>query len=306
MRLFNRSLLFASVLSVWTVWDGGAVAQTPTASEQDLQRELLLRMVGTDSEVVLGRLPSDLPIDLPLPDQARIIGSIVSTESQENFSLYDYLIYLDVPRSPQQARDFYQEQLSRAGWREGEDFTSPGFVSTEIDGFPFGIPSTFCKDDQLILVSVRALSNNQAATVSLQLKNTANEPYSPCDRPEEVTMRDPAASIPLPELTAPPNTQVRAAGGGGSEDNWSSTANIESSLTDQALVAHYVSQLEQAGWTQQASDTADASVWSFLTLRDDEGQPWQAFLSIAPANEPNTYTASIIVLATNPTRSAFF
>ncbi|NJL21028.1 MAG: hypothetical protein HC895_09745 [Leptolyngbyaceae cyanobacterium SM1_3_5] len=289
MRFFNRSLLFASVLSVSALWRGGVIAQTaPAASEQELLRDMLLRTFGSDAQVLPGQLPSELAIDLPLPDQARIIGSIVSAEGQENVSFYDYLIFLDVPRSPQQTTDFYQEQLSRAGWRVAEDFTSPspGFASS---GDRFIISPTFCQDTQVLNIAVRALANDQGATVSLQLADTADQPYSSCNPPD--LPEDPRTSIPLPELTAAPNTQVRAFGGGGSESNWNSTANIEGSLTSQALLNHYVSQLEQADWTQQASDTRDAIAWSFLTLRDEEGRPWQSFLSIAPADEPNTYAA---------------
>ncbi|NJL21026.1 MAG: hypothetical protein HC895_09735 [Leptolyngbyaceae cyanobacterium SM1_3_5] len=145
MRLFDRSLWFASVLSVWTLWGGGVVAQTaPTTLEQEFQRELLLQADGTNSEAFLGQLPPDLPIDLPLPDQARIIGSIVAAEDQKNPS-FDYEIYLTVPRSPQQVMAFYQEQFGLAGWR-AENLPSPGFVRPETDDFP--LASNFCKDTQ--------------------------------------------------------------------------------------------------------------------------------------------------------------
>ncbi|NEQ22770.1 MAG: hypothetical protein F6K28_27040 [Microcoleus sp. SIO2G3] len=249
---------------------------------------MISRLVGVNAQVLLGQLPPQLP-ELPLPEQARIIGSVTSPNDQAG----SYRIFLDVPRSPQQVRAFYREQLHNAGWTENTDFFSGGFVATETPGLPYGLPSIFCKDAQYVFLSVVALPNAEATAVSVQLQSSENPRESPCNRREELISR--RESIPLPELIAPPNTQV-ATTGGGSSNNRSSTARIESSLTNQALIAHYVSQLQQAGWRQQTIDTTDSIAWSFLTRQDDQGRTWQGFLSIAPAGALNTYAASIVVL----------
>lgn len=317
MRLFDRSssLLFASVLSFCTLWGGQAIAQTaPAASEEMLLREMLLRTFEldsnfeSDSEVLPGQLPPQA-IDLPLPDQTRIIGSITSTDSAAGSSY----IFLDVPRSPQQVADFYQEQLRQMGWSDTTlSNHPPGFVPTRSNDSP-NFNSTFCKNAQMLVLTVRPLPNVQTATVLLYIVRMPNLPSSLCNRPEAaISGSSSSFLVPVPALTAPPDTQVRdpqsesSSVDGDSIDNWRANATIESSLTNQAIASHYVSQLEQAGWQQQVSDTTDSTAWSFLTLQDDEEQRWQGFLSIVPAAEPNTYTASVFVIKTSSTSSSFF
>ncbi|NJL21027.1 MAG: hypothetical protein HC895_09740 [Leptolyngbyaceae cyanobacterium SM1_3_5] len=125
--------------------------------------------------------------------------------------------------------------------------------------------------------------------------------YPSCDRLQEALTQEFSQAIPLPELTSPPNAQVPqvsgSGGGSGVSRDWRSIAIIETSLNNQALLDHYLLQLEQAGWRQQVNGTTDQTTWSSLTLQDEGGQRWQGLLSINPDAEPNTYVASIIVFS---------
>ncbi len=64
-----------------------------------------------DVQLLAGKLPENMPVDLPIPDGARIIGS----EVQEDKGIY---IVLDVPLMPDQALDFYREALPSQNWTE--------------------------------------------------------------------------------------------------------------------------------------------------------------------------------------------
>lgn len=178
---FDRfgSLLLAFILGLSIFWAGKAIAQTAPTREE-MQRELISSMVGVYSGVWLGELPrwqGEVPSQistLPLPDEARIIGSINQVD-------VNFQVYLDVPRSTDQVESSYPEQLRQAGWREDLDSFYEGLdVAIQALGLPLGSPSIFCKADQFLLLWTTPLPNAPATSVRLHL-GSATQPGNFCN-----------------------------------------------------------------------------------------------------------------------------
>jgi hypothetical protein len=116
---------------------GGAALATDRVSFQTLAHRLLARRCGgspapEEVQILVSQLPQDLPIEIPLPDGARIIGSLVhGGEGTE--------IVLDAPQTVAQVLDFYQETLTAEEWiafaypTEGGFEVEDGFTDVRLD-----------------------------------------------------------------------------------------------------------------------------------------------------------------------------
>lgn len=111
-----------SAAAIWllavSMVTGSMTVASSAPSREALLHKLITRALGLvniEAQVLPGQLPKPLPIDLPLPQQAQVIGSIVRARDQRS-----YQIYLDVPDSPEQVQSFYQTRLQAIGWRKQE------------------------------------------------------------------------------------------------------------------------------------------------------------------------------------------
>ena len=266
-----------------------ANAQKPVASNETLPRDLVLRLLnysggliysgGEVQQLLVGRLPNQLPVKLPLPDKAQVIASVVREPA--NFE-----ILLEVAQPPEQVQTFYREQLKAAGWQKPAAFGDlKGFVS-----FDFAPEPKFCKSSRgpELNISVNPTQKATISEVRLNL-NASSASGSLCEKPYIV-------DVPLPTLSAPPNTLTNPKGAGGSNEHMDSSAILETKLDSQTLVGHFSAQFKGAGWRQQDSGQSGPMGWSFFTLKNKKGQSWQGMLSITQfAGKPNQYFASASV-----------
>ena len=91
---------------------------------------------------LLGRLPTDMPVDLPIPDGARIVKS----EIQEDSVIF---VILDVPTTPDLTLDFYRKRLTSQNWTETPGMNR-GFLEQDVSS------TNFCqgpKNSSLILTA---------------------------------------------------------------------------------------------------------------------------------------------------------
>ncbi len=261
---------------------------TPTPVRDTAALQVLLqRMVGytypgasgQEGQIYVGRLPDKMPVDLPLPDGNRVIGSVVRGE--ENIQ-----IVLDAPQPPDRVLDFYRQRLSAAGWSTPDQPGGPsgGFV-------PPGIPNavTFCQSRQGPVLFVSASAEpNQPTDVRLTL-NTSKTQGSPCSQPPG---GGPVTSQVIPRLVAPAGARQIEGGSGGSSTG--SSYNSTTLVTDQsamALAAFYGDQLTRAGWTKQDEGQSGPVAWSIWTARDKKGTTWKGlfFALDLPGTEPRHF-----------------
>lgn len=302
-----RFLLVLALIVITTLALGQAKAQMPTARNESLSRNLVLRLLNWPAsgvQILEGRLPLRLPVELPLPDQTQVLGSVVGPKE-------DVQILLDVGQSPEQVVAFYRERLLAAGWTKPEPepkrFSSIGFVQTRpengLESVDFATPmvvaengditragrtDVFCKGSYGPLF-IKARPMPQAPTdVRLNLYLSSFNSYCSLNRINE--MRE----VPLPPLTPPSNTKVELRDGGGSNDYWQSMAMLETELDVQALAAHYTAQLQRVGWTRRDSSQSELAAWSNWLLKDKKGQSWQGMLNLIKVEgKANQYFASV-------------
>lgn len=276
-----------------TVSSGQAQVQTPTANDEAVPRQLVLRLLGwpgSEAQLFVGRLPDRLPVELPFPDGAKVLGSLARNlqNSRQNFE-----ILLDVIQSPEQAQAFYRERLQAAGWHELPLF--PGLKGFTPPSLSLGNQSRFCKGTDGPSVSIAANAVQNAPTdVRLNL-NVYSDNSKNCEQQQQVLSR--IEENPLPNLSSPPNTRtLSTTGGGGSSQGYDSKALLETELNGQTLAADYAAQLKQASWTSSGGGQSGPMTWSSWNLKDRQGRSWQGMLSLLKVpQKPNQYFASVTV-----------
>jgi hypothetical protein len=117
-------------------------------------------------QLLPGKLPQDMPLDMPIPDGARIVGS----EIQENTGIY---VVLDVPMTPDLALDFYRKRLASQNWTEnGIPGMNQGFIGE-------GDPRTaFCHGPKNLSLSI--IAHPQDNGTDLRLSIISDPDYSLC------------------------------------------------------------------------------------------------------------------------------
>jgi hypothetical protein len=85
---------------------------------------------------------------------------------------------------------------------------------------------------------------------------------------------DPGTKL-IPSLEAPDGVQIPSSGAGSSSDGSAyNTADLETDLSIDELLAYYNSQLEQAGWELVDQGTSEVVAWSAWKLIDEKGDEW--------------------------------
>ena len=133
----------AAVLAVGVLAVGAAGiitlsgSQTASAQQGDVN-ELARRVIGGPGaaqtvSLMPGQRAGDMPINLPLPSGATLVGTVVRDLGQ--VKAWDLVV--DVPSSPMDAGGFYDQALPGMGWQQ------PPPAGDQ--GAPQGI---FCQSDQ--------------------------------------------------------------------------------------------------------------------------------------------------------------
>ena len=215
-------------------------------------------------QILVGELPADLPIEVPLPEGARTIGSLVRGDRSVQ-------TVLDVDQSADAVLAFYREQLETAGWYELDWPMQPG-------GFGFGAEvgtATFCHSRRGPSLMVTAFEA-EAAPTDVRLNLQTDPRQSPCamlERPYGLAM-----SL-IPNLRAPAGATMHRRGrSGGNGNSWHSTVILETDLDTAVLAAHYNEQLQAAGWKLTDHGSAGPAVWSTWSFTDDQGDTWAGIL----------------------------
>jgi hypothetical protein len=127
--------------------------QSARAQQGDLS-ELAKRAIGGPGggptvSLMPGQRPGDLPLSLPTPDGANVVGSIVRDLGP--VKMWD--IVLDVQSNPMAAGQFYDQALPGLGWRQ------PPAQGDQ--GAPQGL---FCQSDQGPWIGIVAVPVSETAS----------------------------------------------------------------------------------------------------------------------------------------------
>lgn len=265
------------------------------------------------------RLPDGLPVELPIPDGAVVVGG-----STQNMGSGRWMteVVLDVPVSAENFREDYRQQLFAAGWREDEFGPGQrGFVPSGLPGFfvraahrsPWlhrrlrgrvpGLPRLFpdvlrLGEDGPLLIVDAADRRGGPTDVRLGVRTGGrgsrlhHDPIwetlpSLLPPPRALGRRDEAHA----GLLHPPRgaRELRGGSGAGWEpDGAYSHATLETDLTLEAISSHYAAQLEGSGWTLIDEGQGGPQAWSTWTFTDAEGEPWAGTFSALRLAGPST------------------
>ena len=277
-KRFPRILLLMVTLTLILVVAGCAAPSgsppppsAPYNSDTELPRfvKRCLTYPGSpygEPEILVGELPGNLPVDVPVPRGAEVIGSIVHSDK---YTMVE--IMLDVPQEPDEVLAFYRDRLTEKGWQEMKQPSPSGFVSPMVLSY-----TNFCLEEKFSL-NIRVYPTEEGKLTDVRLNVNDNpqfcniytdEPPTPSSRPGDV----------LPALLAPDNAIQMSGGGGGGGDQRYSQAMLETSLSIAELHTHYRTQLIEAGWKLEEEGGNGTVAWSAWTFIDNSDNDWVGLL----------------------------
>lgn len=252
------------------------------SDEESLLYSLAVRLIpsrasqggGSSRQILAGQVPDDLPVPLPVPPEAQVIGSVIDG---------DYLkIVLDTNRTPQQVIAFYSDELSRSGWTALESGRSRGGFEQASHGH--GV----FRSDLGPTLHINTLAYPDVPTeVRLDLDFGGDQSGA-----DEVARRSAGVHpIPtLPELAPPAGATLQPMGGEASPVGTSAQAELITSLDLSAVATHYAGQMRKAWCRERDRGQGNLLSWSTWEVEHPEHGPSQGlFLALQQVNDATRY-----------------
>ncbi len=219
-------------------------------------------------QLLPGRLPEALPFELPRPEGAHVVGSLMRGQT-------DGTVILDVSQDPEAVREFYRRELASRGWEELRPHREvlKGFVAPLMRS-----SAEFCRGREGPHLSV--IARPRDGLTEVRLSWTLDPERSPCGRLPFVAQ--PALGGPqraLPTLVAPEDAWPLSGGGGGSEDGAYQHVLLRTSKSAPELWEHYARQLREQGWELIQRGEGGPLVWGRWRF-EREGQRWEGLLFV--------------------------
>lgn len=265
----------------------------PFESHEAMLRELVLRVAAIpgdpgayDQQLLVGQLPEDLPVPLPLPEQSQLLGSLLRNAAPAE-------IILNTLLSPVQIIDFYRNHFVAMGWEESPTPQSvPLFVMVPPNE---GALLNLSKAIHGPFVQVRAQSTNGASTdvrVLVYQHNRSSADF-PRKTPKRVRLRlggmSPISEM-IPDLMIPPGTELEGTGFSSSLTTAQTNVILRTDLTLSSLTAFYPPQLKQAGWNLTAMGSSEHVFWSTWAVSDEANETWRGvFFVLQMPDQPGEY-----------------
>jgi hypothetical protein len=260
------------------VRDVGEVRAQPDAGDPAQLRELAERLLSSPfagpggdtrrARLLVGSLP-ELSFELPLPADARVIGSVVRPSSAQGPGVSprgeSIEIVLDVPASGSDVPASYEQTLVEHGWTApalGRNRPPGGFVASSV-----AMGSTYCLSDAGPVLSVSS-AGRSTTTLDLRLRIETGAP-GPCGAAALAPPPLPVETELLPPLRAPDGVRLQSMGGSGGPSFRTSYALAETEMTLAELEARFAEQLATAGWTRRAGGADTLLAWSAWTVPGD-------------------------------------
>lgn len=270
----------------------------PSRGGEEALRELALRLLsssrseaagGARPQLFVGRLPDNLPVEVPIPDGFTVLGGLVGVD--ELLGGLQAHIVLDAPMGAEQVRETYRELMSMGGWSERK---FPGQMG---GGFAFGPRAS-------LLLFCREVESSPALTVSAhELPNSSTDvrlglytgPRSPCIRSQAVAAVE--AKWLIPRLVQPTGTREYPEGRSSirQPDFESSSLIVATNLELPEIATHYDAQLSAGGWTLTGEDLSGPQAWSSWKFFDKQEQLWAGmFAALGLPEAPRRYLLRVL------------
>lgn len=216
----------------------------------------------------VGALPEHFPIDVPIPEKTRVLGTLARSAEHVEIVLESDLV-------PDECAAFYRTELTGRGWNQLDHFgRMGGFTHNQIGPHNFLI---FCQGEDGASLTLN-IAQLEGAVTDIRLHVNLGSEGNPCRRQREMRHHRPRHDL-IPLLSPPAGAQQHPGSGGGGDDEWHSQATLKTDLALDVLVQHYHAQLSKGGWTQTDTGTGGPFAWSTWTF-SDEDQPWSGLFFI--------------------------
>lgn len=253
----------------------------------------MMNFGSQDSQLWVGSLPDQLPVELPKLPNAQVMGS---RSRKDRF--FDFLtIHLDTKESPEQVQAFYQAQLSVGGWTQAT-VQKPRKPLPIEQASGDGKPQRslhFCHSAQEMALTITTHSGTNSVTeINLTLTPSKNSQFCQTKKEQDLSVEEVSkqmlsqlktqleSQLKLAAIAAPPGSQVFPLDSGSLGDTL-----IRTSLDPQSLAEHYETQMRLTGWTYRDRGSDRNLSWSTWTTIDSQGTELMALLSsIADSNLP--------------------
>ena len=215
--------------------------------------------------IVVGRAPDGIPRSLTTVDGAVIVGGIEYPRMA--------IVVLAFTLPPNQVLKAYDKHVLRAGWKTPppRPTEGSGFVST---GYSFDWGNVYCGDSGAVQVGYSPAPNGGTY---LKVENSRNTEHSICAPRDPMMFRGPLFKFPA--LQPPAGMSQRGGGGGSGGDNVETSARLMGVLDPPDIVAHYVTQLDSAGWKMGAIAPSGSAVVAYAEAKDSVGTLWTGALT---------------------------
>ena len=225
------------------------------AAFRDLAMRLLTYRRVDESEtseelqLIVGKLPDELPVEVPILENSQIIGSMVNLNKS-------VAVVVDTEQQEEQVIDFYRQHLLSEGWQEDDNFDRGGFYNNFNKIFYLG-----ARGPGINIFTYK--TSDRVTEVRLYIYPKSR------DRRYGNSRFNYRVNKLIPDLVTPPNSYQQLKGGGGNDDNYRSTAMLKTDLDLSAVADHYIRQLEQA-WTLSDRGQSSTVAWSTWTFEDED------------------------------------
>lgn len=221
--------------------------------------------------VLIEKLPEDLPFDLPLPEDHRIIGSVIQG------SVYGGpQIILDVGLSPEEVMEFYDAELTGDEWRVAPDPGLRGFR----DGQYLG--KSFCYNEDEAYLTINPVEMETGMTsLRVHIDMDSEGQYTPCNNSYFGGSGYEIWHGLIPDLVVPGiRIQESSTGGVGSGEEQHVTANFKTSLSAEEIISRYNEQLIEAGWEMVGENNLANFSFSQWQIVDGNDEEWSGLLVV--------------------------
>lgn len=225
---------------------------------------------GGGPHFFVGRAPAGWPAALVPPAGASTVGGVAV--GQMRMAVYRF------PRSVDPFAS-YQPVVSRAGLTAlSAEAIGTGFIpQRRLDA------TMFCGN--LGTLGIAQLDST-ATTRTLVVSIVSADVSAPCGSrlaPSTEGRKEPLA---IPSLSAPRGVAVRPGGRGWSENSMELSAQLDTTMSANAILTHYLAQLTAAGWKAVGVPSlADGIAAQQLSTRDASGPEWRGAVFVITVGE---------------------
>jgi hypothetical protein len=250
-----------------------------------------------NAQLLPGQLPDQLPVDIPIPEGSRVLGSLIRNPEKID-------IFLDKNLSPEQVFTFYNERMKAAGWQTTDIFQPDRGGLMEAGARSRGGTETFYRGLRDPAVTVNALDDDNlnrsghACMVSaypgrgnvtdIRLNLDMQSPLPPGPYSHMRPHRSRPTNILLPVVEAPEGAILRFCSGGYMFNSAHQEASLETNLDLSTLAAHYRAQLQQSRCVLTEEGKGGQLAWMNWKLKDDDKQR-HGFLILAKELDQEYY-----------------